>query len=100
MNKKNIENADDELQILHPMPMNVGVELDNYAAKNFRMQHIKQLSFGISARTSALKYSLELIRNLKKDLLTYIHILDIHAQNILTQKILKMQHIMVDIIHY
>ena len=43
------------------MPMNVGVELDNYAAKNFRMQHIKQLSFGISARTSALKYSLELI---------------------------------------
>ena len=61
LNKKNIENADDELQILHPMPMNVGVELDNYAAKNFRMQHIKQLSFGISARTSALKYSLELI---------------------------------------
>ena len=30
---KNIENADDELQILHPMPMNVGVELDNYAGK-------------------------------------------------------------------
>ncbi len=61
LNKNNIDNADDELKILHPMPMNVGIELDDYAAKNFRMQYIKQLSFGISARAAALKYALELI---------------------------------------
>ena len=47
--------------ILHPMPMNIGIEIDKYASENFRMFHRKQLSFGIAARKVALKYSLGLI---------------------------------------
>ena len=61
LNKEKIDNASEKLMVLHPMPMNIGIEIDNYAAENFRMQHRKQLSFGISARKIALKYSLGLI---------------------------------------
>ena len=61
LNKEKIDKASDKLMILHPMPMNIGVEIDKYAAENFRMLHRKQLSFGIAARKVALKYSLGLI---------------------------------------
>tara|TARA_Y100001958_G_scaffold148543_1_gene130318 strand:- start:2456 stop:3340 length:885 start_codon:yes stop_codon:yes gene_type:complete len=61
LNKEKIDKASERLMILHPMPMNIGIEIDSYAAENFRMQHRKQLSFGISARKIALKYSLGLV---------------------------------------
>ena len=60
-NKAKIDKASDKLMILHPMPMNIGIEIDKYASENFRMFHRKQLSFGIAARKVALKYSLGLI---------------------------------------
>lgn len=60
LNKDRIDNASENLMILHPMPMNIGIEIDNYSAENFRMQHRKQLSYGVSARKIALKYSLGL----------------------------------------
>jgi len=61
LNKAKIDKASDKLMILHPMPMNIGIEIDKYASENFRMFHRKQLSFGIAARKVALKYSLGLI---------------------------------------
>lgn len=54
-----LNKSDDNLIVLHPMPMNLGVEISEQASKHDKFKYKDQLSFGIASRISSYMYVME-----------------------------------------
>lgn len=54
-----LNKSDDNLIALHPMPMNLGVEISEQASKHAKFKYKDQLSFGIASRISSYMYVME-----------------------------------------
>lgn len=54
-----LNKSDDNLIALHPMPMNLGVEISEQASKHTKFKYKDQLSFGIASRISSYMYVME-----------------------------------------
>jgi aspartate carbamoyltransferase catalytic subunit len=51
-----LENTSDDFVVLHPMPINVGIEIDDNAANNKKFIYQEQLKMAIPARVASYQY--------------------------------------------
>ena len=47
-----------DFAVFHPMPINLGIEIDEIAAKNEKFKYAEQLKFAIPARIISYRYAL------------------------------------------
>ena len=47
-----------DFAVFHPMPINIGIEIDEIAAKNEKFKYGEQLKFAIPARIISYRYAL------------------------------------------
>jgi aspartate carbamoyltransferase catalytic subunit len=51
-----LENTSDDFVVLHPMPINIGIEIDDNAANNKKFIYKEQLKMAIPARVASYQY--------------------------------------------
>ena len=51
-----LENTSDDFVVLHPMPINIGIEIDDNAAKSKKFIYQEQLKMAIPARVASYQY--------------------------------------------
>ena len=56
LNNKVLKKSRDDLIVLHPMPINVGIEISEDAIKDRKIKYLNQLSYAIPSRIAAFKY--------------------------------------------
>ena len=61
ISKQILDNAPDDLIVLHPMPINVGIEISEEASLHSKFKFQEQLRLGIASRIASYKFALELI---------------------------------------
>ena len=61
ISKKNLDNSPDDLIVLHPMPINIGIEISEEASLHNKFKYQEQLRLGIPSRIASYKFALELI---------------------------------------
>ena len=61
ISKQILDNAPDDLIVLHPMPINVGIEISEEASLHNKFKYQEQLRLGIASRIASYKFALELI---------------------------------------
>ncbi len=61
LTNKKLAKSSNDLIVLHPMPMNIGFEINEDVIDNPKLKHLEQLSYGIPSKKVALKYALEKI---------------------------------------
>ena len=61
ISKQILDNAPDDLIVLHPMPINVGIEISEEASLHNKFKFQEQLRLGIASRIASYKFALELI---------------------------------------
>ena len=60
ISKEILDNSPDALIVLHPMPINIGVEISEEASIHDKFKYQEQLRLGIGSRIASYKYVLEL----------------------------------------
>lgn len=55
---KILEKTNPDFLVMHPMPMNIGIEISQEASANNRFKYLDQLSFAIPSRISSYLYGL------------------------------------------
>ncbi len=53
-----LEKTPSDFIAIHPMPINVGVEISQEASRNIKFKYVEQLSFGVPSRISSYLYGL------------------------------------------
>lgn len=61
ISKQILDNSPDDLIVLHPMPINVGIEISEEASLHNKFKYQEQLRLGIASRIASYKFALELI---------------------------------------
>ena len=61
ISKKILDNSPDDLIVLHPMPINIGIEISEEASLHNKFKFQEQLRLGIASRIASYKFALELI---------------------------------------
>ena len=61
ISKQILDNAPDDLIVLHPMPINIGIEISEEASLHNKFKFQEQLRLGIASRIASYKFALELI---------------------------------------
>ena len=61
ISKEILDSSPDDLIVLHPMPINIGVEISEEASFHNKFKFKEQLRLGIGSRIASYKYVLELI---------------------------------------
>ena len=61
ISKQILDNSPDDLIVLHPMPINVGIEISEEASLHNKFRYQEQLRLGIASRIASYKFALELI---------------------------------------
>lgn len=61
INKEILDNSPDDLIVLHPMPINIGIEISEEASLHNKFKYQEQLRLGIASRIASYKFALELI---------------------------------------
>ena len=61
ISKQILDNAPDDLIVLHPMPINIGIEISEEASLHNKFKYQEQLRLGIASRIASYKFALELI---------------------------------------
>ena len=61
VNKSILNKTRKEFIVMHPMAINVGIEISEEAAKNEKFKYRDQLAYGISSRITSYLYSMEQI---------------------------------------
>ena len=61
ISKQILDNSPDDLIVLHPMPINVGIEISEEASLHNKFKYQEQLRLGIASRIVSYKFALELI---------------------------------------
>ena len=61
ISKQILDNTPDDLIVLHPMPINVGIEISEEASLHNKFKYQEQLRLGIASRIASYKFALELI---------------------------------------
>ena len=61
ISKRILDNSPDDLIVLHPMPINVGIEISEEASLHNKFKFQEQLRLGIASRIASYKFALELI---------------------------------------
>ena len=61
ISKQILDNSPDDLIVLHPMPINVGIEISEEASLHNKFKYQEQLHLGIASRIASYKFALELI---------------------------------------
>ena len=61
ISKQILDNSPDDLIVLHPMPINVGIEISEEASLHNKFKFQEQLRLGITSRIASYKFALELI---------------------------------------
>ena len=56
LTKKILDKSQKDLIVLHPMPINIGIEISEDAIEDKKIKYIDQLSHAISSRIAAYKY--------------------------------------------
>ena len=56
LNNKVLKKSRDDLIVLHPMPINVGIEISEDTIKDRKIKYLNQLSYAIPSRIAAFKY--------------------------------------------
>ena len=56
LTNKVLKKSQDDLIVLHPMPINVGIEISEDAIKDRKIKYLNQLSYAIPSRIAAFKY--------------------------------------------
>ena len=56
LTKKILDKSQKDLIVLHPMPINIGIEISEDAIEDTKIKYIDQLSYAISSRIAAYKY--------------------------------------------
>ena len=56
LTNKVLKKSQDDLIVLHPMPINVGIEISEDAIKDHKIKYLNQLSYAIPSRIAAFKY--------------------------------------------
>ena len=56
LTNKVLKKSRDDLIVLHPMPINVGIEISEDAIKDRKIKYLNQLSYAIPSRIAAFKY--------------------------------------------
>ena len=56
-----LDKASEDLITLHPMPMNVGIEISEKASLHNKFKYKDQLSFGVPSRIASYMYVMEKI---------------------------------------
>jgi len=58
LTSKIIDRTSSDFMFLHPMPMNIGVEISKEASENIKFKYIEQLALGVPARIASFLYAL------------------------------------------
>ena len=58
LTSKIIDRTSPDFMFLHPMPMNIGVEISKEASENIKFKYIEQLALGVPARIASFLYAL------------------------------------------
>ena len=53
-----LDKTSSDFLAIHPMPMNIGVEISKEASENSKFKYIEQLSFGVPSRIASYLYGL------------------------------------------
>ena len=61
ISKQILDNSPDDLIVLHPMPINIGIEISEEASLHNKFKYQEQLRLGIASRIASYKFGLELI---------------------------------------
>ena len=61
ISKQILDNSPDDLIVLHPMPINIGIEISEEASLHNKFKYQDQLRLGIASRIASYKFALELI---------------------------------------
>ena len=61
ISKQILDNSPDDLIVLHPMPINIGIEISKEASLHNKFKYQEQLRLGIASRIASYKFALELI---------------------------------------
>jgi len=61
ISKQILDNSPDDLIVLHPMPINIGIEISEEASLHNKFKYQEQLCLGIASRIASYKFALELI---------------------------------------
>ena len=61
ISKRILDNSPDDLIVLHPMPINIGIEISEVASLHNKFKYQEQLRLGIASRIASYKFALELI---------------------------------------
>ena len=61
ISKQILDNSPDDLIVLHPMPINIGIEISEEASLHNKFRYQEQLRLGIASRIASYKFALELI---------------------------------------
>ena len=61
ISKQILDNSPDDLIVLHPMPINVRIEISEEASLHNKFKFQEQLRLGIASRIASYKFALELI---------------------------------------
>ena len=61
ISKQILDNSPDDLIVLHPMPINIGIEISEEASLHNKFKNQEQLRLGIASRIASYKFALELI---------------------------------------
>jgi len=61
ISKQILDNSPDDLIVLHPMPINIGIEISEEASLHKKFKYQEQLRLGIASRIASYKFALELI---------------------------------------
>ena len=58
LTSKILDSTPEDFVVLHPMPINIGIEIDEAAAKNKKFIYQEQLKMAIPARIASYQYAL------------------------------------------
>jgi len=61
ISKQILDNSPDDIIVLHPMPINIGIEISEEASLHNKFKFQEQLRLGIASRIASYKFALELI---------------------------------------
>ena len=61
ISKQILDNSPDDLIVLHPTPINIGIEISEEASLHNKFKYQEQLRLGIASRIASYKFALELI---------------------------------------
>ena len=61
ISKQILDNSPDDLIVLHPMPIYIGIEISEEASLHNKFKYQEQLRLGIASRIASYKFALELI---------------------------------------